>query len=47
MEPTLPLRLQEVYGYTSLQVGLLFMAADGPTLFGAPLDLGSTTRALY
>lgn len=47
MEPTLPLRLQEVYSYTPLQVGLLFMAADGPTLFGASLDLGSTTCALY
>jgi hypothetical protein len=39
MEPTMPLRLQEVYGYTSLQVGLIFMAADVPTLFGASLDL--------
>jgi hypothetical protein len=39
MEATMPLRLQEVYGYTSLQVGLVFMVADVPTLFGASLDL--------
>ena len=44
MEPTLPLRLQEVYGYTSLQVGLIFMAADIPTLFGASLDLASNDK---
>jgi hypothetical protein len=46
MEPTMPLRLQEVYGYTSLQTGLIFMAADVPILFGAPtpLDLASMTK---
>jgi len=44
MEPTLPLRLQEVYGYTSLQVGLIFMAADIPILFGASVDLASTIK---
>lgn len=38
IEPTMPLRLQDVYGYNSLQVGLIFMAADVPTLFGASLD---------
>jgi len=45
MEPTLPLRLQEVYGYTSLQVGFIFMVADVPTLFGASLDSAPTTSA--
>ena len=39
MEPTMPLRLQDIYGYNSLQVGLIFMAANVPTLFGASLDL--------
>lgn len=47
MEPTLPLMLQEAYGYTSIQVGLLFMVADLPALFGASLDLDSTRCALY
>ena len=47
MEPTLPLMLQEVYGFTSIQVGLLFMVADLPALFGASLDLCSTRCALY
>ena len=28
--PTMPLRLQEVYGYTSLQIGLIFMAGECP-----------------
>ena len=38
MDPTMPLRLQEVYGYSSLKVGLIFMAANMPTLLGACLD---------
>jgi hypothetical protein len=39
MEPTMPLRLQDVYGYNSLQVGLIFLAANVPTVFCASLDL--------
>jgi len=40
----MPLRLQDVYGYNSFQVGLLFMAGNVPTLFGVFLDLPSKER---
>jgi hypothetical protein len=33
MEPTLPLRLQGVYGFGSLQVGIVFVATVVPSLF--------------
>jgi DHA1 family solute carrier family 18 vesicular amine transporter 1/2 len=33
MEPTLPLRLQDVYGFGSLQVGIVFVATVVPSLF--------------
>ncbi|KAL4068371.1 major facilitator superfamily domain-containing protein [Scleroderma yunnanense] len=36
-EPTLPLRLQAVWGYTSNQVGLVYLAAFIPALVSSPL----------
>jgi len=33
MEPTLPLRLQDVYGFGSLQVGIVYVATVIPSLF--------------
>lgn len=33
LEPTLPLRLQDLYGYTSLKVGIVFLAAVVPSIF--------------
>jgi hypothetical protein len=32
MEPTLPLRLQDVYGFTSLKVGLIYLSASVPSI---------------
>ena len=32
-------KVQDVYGYNSLQVGLIFMGAEVPTLFGAFVEL--------
>lgn len=37
LEPTLPLRLQDVYGFGSLYVGIIFLAAAVPSLFSTPL----------
>lgn len=37
MEPTLPLRLQDLYGFGSLQVGIIYLAAVIPSLFSTPL----------
>ncbi|KAF9243771.1 MFS general substrate transporter [Melanogaster broomeanus] len=37
LEPSLPLRLQAVWGYNSDQVGLVYMAALGPALISSPL----------
>ena len=37
LEPTLPLRLQDVYGFTSLKVGLIYLAAVVPSIICKPL----------
>ncbi|PVG02132.1 MFS general substrate transporter [Serendipita vermifera] len=37
MEPTLPLRLQEVYGFPSLKVGIIYFAVVIPSLISTPL----------
>jgi len=37
-EPALPVRLQDLYGYDSWKVGLVFLAAVIPTVFSAPLS---------
>jgi len=37
MEPTLSLRLQNVYGYTSLKVGIVYVVADIPTIFATAI----------
>ncbi|KAG8759496.1 hypothetical protein FRC14_005784 [Serendipita sp. 396] len=36
-EPTLPLRLADVYGFTSLKVGIIYLATVVPSLFSTPL----------
>ncbi|KAF8592002.1 MFS general substrate transporter [Ramaria rubella] len=36
-EPTLPLRLQDPYGMSSLKVGLVYIASSVPTLLSGPL----------
>ncbi|KAG8829798.1 hypothetical protein FRC17_006004, partial [Serendipita sp. 399] len=36
-EPTLPLRLADVYGFTSLKVGVIYLATVVPSLFSTPL----------
>lgn len=36
-EPTLPLRLQDVYGFASLKVGIIYLAAVVPSLFSTPI----------
>lgn len=35
LEPTIPLRFQDVYGFTSLKVGLVFMGATLPTIISS------------
>ncbi|GJJ08878.1 hypothetical protein Clacol_003098 [Clathrus columnatus] len=37
LEPTVPLRFQEIYGYTSLKVGLVFMGATFPTIISSAI----------
>ncbi|PVG02161.1 MFS general substrate transporter [Serendipita vermifera] len=37
LEPTLPLRLQALYGYTSLKVGIIYLTAAVPSLISTPL----------
>lgn len=38
MEPTLPLRLQDVYGFTSLKVGLIYLSASVPSIISTILS---------
>lgn len=38
LEPTLPLRLQDVYGFTSLKVGLIYLAAVVPSVISTVLS---------
>ncbi|KZS93243.1 MFS general substrate transporter [Sistotremastrum niveocremeum HHB9708] len=44
LEPTLPLRLQAVYGYTSQKVGIIYLAPVVPTLFSGALAGWLTDR---
>lgn len=37
LEPTLPLRLQALYGYTSFKVGIVYLAYASPAIISTPL----------
>ncbi|PVG02160.1 MFS general substrate transporter [Serendipita vermifera] len=44
LEPTLPLRLQDLYGYTSFKVGIIFLACTVPSLISTPLAGWATDK---
>ncbi|PVG02159.1 MFS general substrate transporter, partial [Serendipita vermifera] len=43
-EPTLPLRLQDLYGFTSFKVGIIYLSAVVPSLFSTLLSGWATDK---